>query len=83
MTPETKKIYIHIVVKGLIFASLKFKSANTFKSTKYNLKEEEPEEIQNFPCLYDKKKIKRRTHGLECRMPAAARKVRKLNYKDN
>ena len=51
MTPETKKIYIHIVVKGLIFASLKFKSANTFKSTKYNLKEEKPEEIQNFPSI--------------------------------
>ena len=33
------KILIHTVVKGLIFASLKFKSVHTVKSTKFNLKE--------------------------------------------
>ena len=31
---------IHTVVKGLDLASLKFKSENTVKSTKSNLKEE-------------------------------------------
>ena len=36
---------VHTVVKGLIFASLKFKSGNTFKSSKSNLKEEELETV--------------------------------------
>ena len=35
---------IHTAPKGLILASLKFKSGNTVKSTKSNLKEEELEE---------------------------------------
>ena len=47
------------------------------------------EEVQNFPCLYDKgnraakKKIEKRTHGLGWRMPAATMKVHKLNHKGN
>ena len=40
---KREKSDINTVVKGLIFASLKFKSRNTVKSTKSNLKEEELE----------------------------------------
>ena len=36
---------VHTVVKGLIFANLKFKSGNTVKSSKSNLKEEELETV--------------------------------------
>ena len=83
-------------MKGLILALnlYKYKSGNTVQSTKSNLKEEElkeriADEVRNSPCLYDKgnratkKKIRKRTHGLGWRMPAAASKVRKLNYEDN
>ena len=42
---KREKFDTHIVVKGLIFASVKFKSGNTVKSTKPNLKEEELEAV--------------------------------------
>ena len=42
------KILIHTVVKGLIFASIKFKSVNTVKSTKFNLKEYVLQNFANF-----------------------------------
>ena len=54
-----------------------------------NSEERIEEEVQNFPCLYDKgnmvskKKIGKRTYDLSCRMPVATIKVHKLNYKGN
>ena len=47
------------------------------------------EEVQNFPCLYDKgkmatkKKIVKRMHGLGWRMAVAMTNVHELNYKGN
>ena len=38
---KCENFVIHTVVKDLILASFKFKSANIVKSTKSNLKEEE------------------------------------------
>ena len=45
MTAESEKFDVHTVVKVLIFTSLKFKSGNTVKSTKSNLKEKELEAV--------------------------------------
>ena len=46
----------YTAIKGLNFASFKFKSENIVKSNKSNLIEEKrlPEEVQKLPCLYDK-----------------------------
>ena len=50
--------------------------------TKSNLKEEEKlaEEIQKFPCLYDKssgykEKIGKKMHGVKSKIPSATKKV--------
>ena len=53
---------------------------------KSNLKEEErvAEEIQRFPCLYDKNnggykeknRKKKKTHGMKSKIPSATKKVR-------
>ena len=42
---KCENFVIHTVVKGLILASLKFKSTNIVKSTKSNLKKEELEAV--------------------------------------
>ena len=42
---KCENFVIHTVAKGLILASLKFKSTNIVKSTKSNLKKEELEAV--------------------------------------